>query len=170
MGDLSLISFYILTTLAIFAALMVIFSKNPVHSVLYLILCFFAISGHFLLLNAQFLFIVNIIVYAGAIMVLFLFVIMLLNLNAETEPHKPNLIKFAGVISAGMLLLVFVAALKNIDLSHINPNPNQEVGLVKPLGKELFTKFIVPFEVSSILFIAAMVGAVLLGKKQSSNG
>src|SRR5439155_22973739 len=115
MGHLSLYSFYFLSTLAIFAGLMVIFSRNPIHSVLYLIVCFFAISGHFLLLNAQFLFIVNIIVYAGAIMVLFLFVIMLLNLNAETEPHKSNLVKFAAVISAGLLLIVLVGSLKGVE-------------------------------------------------------
>ena len=72
-------------------------SKNPMHSVLWLIIVFFAISGHYVLLNAQFLAIVNMIVYAGAIMVLFLFVIMLMNLNAETEPQKNSWLKIAGV-------------------------------------------------------------------------
>ena len=80
--------FYFLSFLAIMFALMVVFSKNPVHSVLYLVLTFFTIAGHYVLLNAQFLAAVHIIVYAGAIMVLFLFVIMLLNLNKETEAHK----------------------------------------------------------------------------------
>ena len=75
------ILFWLLSVMALFSALMVVTNKNPVYSVLWLILTFFAISGHFLMLNAQFLFIVNIIVYAGAIMVLFLFVIMLINLN-----------------------------------------------------------------------------------------
>ena len=166
MGQLSLLAFYALSTLAIFAGLMVIFSRNPVHSVLYLIVCFFAISGHFLLLNAQFLFVVNIIVYAGAIMVLFLFVIMLLNLNAETEPHKPNLIKFAGVISAGLLLMVLVGSLKGMETMKSPAMVDNNIGLVENLGKELFTKFMVPFEISSILFLSAMVGAVMLGKKE----
>ena len=82
------ILFFLLSALAIFSAIMVLVSKNPVHSVLWLIVVFFAISGHYILLNAQFLAIVNLIVYAGAIMVLFLFVIMLMNLNADTEPRK----------------------------------------------------------------------------------
>src|SRR6266581_956272 len=91
--------FWFLSALAIGSALMVITRKNPVHSVLYLVVTFFAISGHYILLNAQFLAVVNIIVYAGAIMVLFLFVIMLMNLNKETEPQKNIWMKFFGVVS-----------------------------------------------------------------------
>src|SRR5260221_6231907 len=93
------ILFFFLSALALFSALMVLVSKNPVHSVLWLIVVFFAISGHYILLNAQFLAIVNLIVYAGAIMVLFLFVIMLMNLNASTEPQRNSLIKLAGVVA-----------------------------------------------------------------------
>jgi NADH-quinone oxidoreductase subunit J len=78
---------------------MVIISRNPVHSVLWLIVTFFAISGHYIMMNAQFIGIVNLIVYAGAIMVLFLFVIMLMNLNAETEPQKNKWLKLAGVVA-----------------------------------------------------------------------
>src|SRR6201990_2943589 len=103
------ILFWILSALASFSALMVLVSKNPVHSVLWLIVVFFAISGHYVLLNAQFLAIVNLIVYAGAIMVLFLFVIMLMNLNAETEPQKHIWMKLAGVISGGCFLLMLVS-------------------------------------------------------------
>src|SRR5919204_2871795 len=93
------ILFWFLSALALFSAIMVLLSKNPVHSVLWLIVVFFAISGHYLLMNAQFLAIVNIIVYAGAIMVLFLFVIMLMNLNADVEPQKGQLVQLAGVVS-----------------------------------------------------------------------
>src|ERR1700755_351696 len=93
------ILFWILSALASFSALLVVVSKNPVHSVLWLILVFFAISGHYILLNAQFLAIVNLIVYAGAIMVLFLFVFMLMNLNADTEPQKNYRLQLIGVIS-----------------------------------------------------------------------
>src|SRR5215212_8143238 len=96
----SLSVFYFLSFVAILSALMVVISKNPIHSVLYLIITFFAIAGHYILLNAQFLAAVHIIVYAGAIMVLFLYVIMMLNLNKETEPHKTNYIKFISVIAA----------------------------------------------------------------------
>jgi len=95
------ILFWFLTALALMGALMVVFSKNPVHSVLWLISVFFAISGHYILLNAQFLAVVNLIVYAGAIMVLFLFVIMLMNLNGETEPQKNKWLKITGIITGG---------------------------------------------------------------------
>ena len=89
------ILFWFLSAMALGAALMMVTSKNPVYSVLWLIVVFFAISGHYILLNAQFLAIVNIIVYAGAIMVLFLFVIMLMNLNANNEPQKNQWSKIA---------------------------------------------------------------------------
>src|SRR3954468_19489981 len=108
--------FWLLSVLAVFSALMVVSSKNPVYSVLWLIVTFFAISGHYILLNAQFLAIVNIIVYAGAIMVLFLFVIMLMNLNKTVEPAKNRWVKMAGAISGGCLLLVLVAALRNTEI------------------------------------------------------
>lgn len=90
--------FYVLSVLSVFSALMVVVSRKPVHSVLYLIFCFFTIGGHFLLLNAQFLFAVHIIVYAGAIMVLFLFTLMFINLNKEAEPYKSNLLKVAATV------------------------------------------------------------------------
>jgi NADH-quinone oxidoreductase subunit J len=161
------ILFWILSVAALFSALMVITSKNPVHSVLWLIATFFAISGHYILLNAQFLAIVNIIVYAGAIMVLFLFVIMLMNLNRETEPQKNRWIKMAGAIAGGCLLLVLVAALKNVEAaSKLEDVKGGDVGLIKSLGKELFSTYVVPFEISSILFLSAMVGAVVIGKKE----
>src|SRR6266567_1732656 len=93
------ILFWFLSLLALGGATMVVASKSPVHSILYLIITFFAISGHYILLNAQFLAIVNIIVYAGAIMVLFLFVIMLMNLNKSTEPKKNRWVKMAGGVA-----------------------------------------------------------------------
>ena len=107
--------FYFLTFLTLFAALGVVFSKSPVYSVLFLILTFFSLSGHYILLNAQFVAAVNVIVYAGAIMVLFLFVIMFLNLNQDTEQvqSKSTLTKVAGVISGGLLLVIMIAALKD---------------------------------------------------------
>jgi NADH-quinone oxidoreductase subunit J len=161
------ILFAILTVIALFSALMVITSKNPVYSVLWLIATFFAISGHYILLNAQFLAIVNIIVYAGAIMVLFLFVIMLMNLNKESEPKKNRWLKMAGAVSGGCLLLILVAALKNTDIKMQEEMiGGGNIGLIKSLGKELFTTYVVPFEISSVLFLSAMVGAVVIGKKE----
>src|SRR6188508_1702881 len=93
--------FWFLSVLALAGALMMVISKNPVYSILCLIVTFFAISGHYILLNAQFLAIVNIIVYAGAIMVLFLFVVMLMNLSKDTEPQKGRWLKMAGAIAGG---------------------------------------------------------------------
>jgi NADH-quinone oxidoreductase subunit J len=164
---LTQILFWILTVFTVFSALMVVVSKNPVYSVLWLIFTFFCISGHYILLNAQFLFIVNIIVYAGAIMVLFLFVIMLMNLNKSSEPQKNRWLRMAGVLAAGCLLLVLVAALKNIDIKKQVAETNTgDIGLIQNLGKALFNEFVVPFEISSILFLSAMVGAVVVGKKE----
>jgi NADH-quinone oxidoreductase subunit J len=157
--------FYLLSFLAIMFALMVVFAKNPVHSVLYLVLTFFTIAGHYVLLNAQFLAAVHIIVYAGAIMVLFLFVIMLLNLNKETEPHKSIWLKTSAAVASGSLLVVLVGSVKGavtITTTNIS-NPN--IGLIENLGITLFKDFLLPFEVSSILLLAAMVGAVMLGKR-----
>src|SRR3954463_15872653 len=117
--NLTAILFWFLTGLALFSALMVLASKNPVHSVLWLIVVFFAISGHYILMNAQFLAIVNLIVYAGAIMVLFLFVIMLMNLNSDTEPQKNTWLKIAGAISGGSLLLIMVDVVTSAtDMQH----------------------------------------------------
>src|SRR3954462_9271589 len=110
------ILFWVLSIITLFSALMVITSKNPVYSVLWLIVTFFTISGHYVLLNAQFLAIVNIIVYAGAIMVLFLFVIMLMNLGRLAEPQKHRWLRVVSVVAGGCLLLVFVAALKDIEI------------------------------------------------------
>jgi NADH-quinone oxidoreductase subunit J len=159
--------FWFLSVVALFGALMVITSKNPMYSVLWLIMVFFAISGHYFVLNAQFLGIVNIIVYAGAIMVLFLYVLMLMDLRKETEPRKNRWIKFAGAVSGGCLLLVLVAALRNIDIKNqVAEVKTGDIGLIETLGKELFTTYVVPFEISSILFLSAMVGAVVIGKKE----
>lgn len=161
------ILFWFLSVVAIFSALMVITNKNPVYSVLWLIATFFAISGHYILLNAQFLAIVNIIVYAGAIMVLFLFVIMLMNLNKETEPQKNRWLKMAGAVAGGCMLLVLVAALKDSSTKGADTLVHSgNIGLIKNLGKELFTTYVVPFEISSVLFLSAMVGAVVIGKKE----
>src|SRR5712672_3300649 len=153
------ILFWVLSILALLSAILVVVSKNPVYSVLWLIVVFVAISGHYILLNAQFLAIVNLIVYAGAIMVLFLFVIMLMNLNAETEPQKNKWLKIAGVIGGGSLLLVLVAALKSADFhNRIAETGTGNIGLIHNLGIVLFNEYVIPFEISSVLFLSDMVG------------
>ena len=156
--------FYILAAIAIISALVVVFSKSPVNSVIALIVTFLCIAGHYILLNAQFLAVVHVIVYTGAIMVLFLFVIMLLDMNRENEPHKKWTTKLAAVISGGMLLLVLLAAVKRLSLMPIQHAVNNKMGLVHDLGQVLFKDFLLPFEATSVLFLAAMVGAMMLGK------
>jgi NADH-quinone oxidoreductase subunit J len=157
--------FFILSFIAIFAALKVLISKSPMHSVLYLTLAFFAIAGHYILLNAQFLAVVHIIVYAGAIMVLFVYTVMLLNLNIQGEFPKPRFAKIASAIAGGLLMLTLIAVFRTYDLKVIADPALNQIGLVKTLGKVLFKDYFLPFELSSILFLAAMVGAVMLGKK-----
>jgi len=160
--------FYFISFVAILSALMVVFSKNPVYSVLYLIITFFCIAGHYILLNAQFLFAVHIIVYAGAIMVLFLYVIMLLNLNQDSEPHKSSLLKVMATICAGLLMLVLIGSLKGTEQMMQQQTTDASIGVVKNLGKVMFTDFLLPFEITSVLLLAAMVGAVMLGKSEVS--
>lgn len=165
--NITQILFWFLSFLAIVGAAGVVGSKNPVYSVLWLIVVFFAISGHYILMNAQFLAIVNIIVYAGAIMVLFLFVIMLMNLNADAEPAKNMNLKMAGTIAGMCLMLVFVAALSRSDeMNRVSLMKGSNIGLIGYLGKALFSDYVVPFEISSVLFLSAMVGAVVIGKKE----
>lgn len=158
--------FYFLSILALYSAIMVLLSRKPIHSVLYLTLTFFAIAGHYIMLNAQFLAVVHIIVYAGAIMVLFLFTVMLLNLNAEERSPKHLLIKIAAIVSGCTLMIVLIGIFMGFDVA-VKQDPSlTQIGLVKNLGKVLYEEYLLPFELSSILFLTAMVGAVLLGKKE----
>jgi NADH-quinone oxidoreductase subunit J len=164
--NFTIVIFYLLSTLALYAAIMMLLSKKPIHSVLYLTLTFFAIAGHYILLNAQFLAVVHIIVYAGAIMVLFLFTVMLLNLNKEEHSPKPLWVKAAAIIAGCMLGLVLIAVFRGYDLKVAQDPMVTQIGLVKNLGKILYSEYKLPFELASVLFLTAMVGAVLLGKKE----
>jgi len=158
--------FFFLSILALYSALMVLMSKKPIHSVLYLTLTFFAIAGHYILLNAQFLAVVHVIVYAGAIMVLFLFTVMLLNLNKEEVSPKPLWIKIVVIIAGGTLMIVLIGIFRGYDIAVQTDPFLTQIGLVKNLGRVLYKDYLLPFELSSILFLTAMVGAVLLGKKE----
>jgi NADH-quinone oxidoreductase subunit J len=159
---------YFLSGLTLLSALMVVLAKNPIHSVLYLVFTFFCISGHYVLLNAQFLMAVNIIVYAGAIMVLFLFVIMMFDLRKNQPESKSNLTKLAGSVVAGSLLVVLIALVRQNNFQ--TPQAEgfvSQTGMVENLGKVLYSEYLLPFELVSILFFVAMVGAVLLGKREA---
>ena len=102
-------------------------------------------------------------------MVLFLFVIMLMNLSKDTEPQKNKWLKLAGAVAGGCLLLVLIAALRNTERS-MTQLGSGDIGLIENLGKVLFKDYVVPFEISSILFLSAMVGAVIIGKKDEWKG
>lgn len=159
--------FYILGGLTVGSALMVVLSHHPIRSVLFLVVTFFMISANYVLMNAQFIAIVNIIVYAGAIMVLFLFVLMLLNLSKENEPRNSLFMTLGAVVAAGSLFTVFIASTRDaVIMMAERPVDSEASGLVENLGRLLFTKYVLPFEVSSVLFLAAMVGAVLLAKRE----
>lgn len=158
--------FILLTVLALYSGIMVLVSRKPIHSVLFLTMTFFAIAGHYVLLNAQFLAVVHVIVYAGAIMVLFLFTVMLLNLNKDERSPKSWWAKLLAVIAGSMLMLTLVGIFRNYDLAVTYDPMMTQIGLVKNLGKILYENYLLPFELSSILFLTAMVGAVLLGKKE----
>jgi len=167
-----LIIFYVLSAITLSTAFMTIFSRNPVHSAIYLVICFFSIAGHYLLFNAQFLALVHIIVYSGAIMILLLFTLMLMNLNKEDEVHKPRITRLGAVISVfitcGILLSIFLQS-KPIVGEYFSTGEDYQS--IKVLGQVLLDQengFMVPFEFVSILLLVAMIGSVLLSKKENS--
>lgn len=162
--------FYILSAITLGTAFLTIFSKNPIHSAIYLVLCFFSIAGHYLMFNAQFLAVVHVIVYSGAIMILMLFTIMLMNLNKEDEKNKSVLTRISAVISfclvAFVLLATFVKAQPVITEYKVS---GQDYQSIKVLGQVLLNDFMVPFEFASVLLLVSMIGAVLLSKKEHIN-
>jgi NADH-quinone oxidoreductase subunit J len=162
------IIFYILAAITLSTAFLTIYSKNPIHSAIYLVICFFSIAGHYLLFNAQFLALVHIIVYSGAIMILFLFTIMLMNLNKEDEVHKPRITRLGAIVVFCILSVVMIAVFVNsktimgeYDLT------GEDYQSIKKLGKVLLNEYMVPFEFASILLLVAMIGTVLLSKKET---
>lgn len=154
--------------LAISSAIVTITSKHPVKSAMALIFHFFMLSGLYLTLNAQFLAVLQVLVYAGAIMVMVVFVIMLLNLGDEEKLKKK--FQSAQFISIGlglaliaMLISVFVAS---FDFRQFDPNLSANIGTVQSLGKLLFSDFLFPIESIAILLTAAIVGAIVLAKRK----
>lgn len=160
------ILFFFIAFLAIASASYFVFARSPMYSILSLIVTMFSIAGLYILLNAQFLGIVQIIVYAGAIMVLFLYILMMLNLNKEDESKKQNALKFIGVFTGGILLVGMLGAFRGLKQNIFAADGiDHSVGLTKNLGKLLFNEYVLPFELASILILAGIVGAVLIGKK-----
>ena len=163
--------FYTFATIMVISSLMVILRKNPIHSALFLVVTFFCLGGVFLLLNAQFIAAIQVIVYAGAIMVLFLFVIMLLNVEREVaSPSGHGWQKFwAFVLSVAIgfsLISVMRTTVFTGKQGTLTPEVVNEVGNSEVIGRLLFPDFLLPFEITSILLLAAIIGAVILSKKK----
>jgi NADH-quinone oxidoreductase subunit J len=162
---MALAAFFVLSVLAVASALVVITHRNPVISALALACNLVSIAGFYLLLEAQFIALLQVMVYAGAILVLIVFVIMLLNLRDEVRARSSGMIQR---VLAPVLALLFAVALGRTMLAAPSSFPvvPDGFGTVEPLGRELFSRFFYPFEVISILLVVAMVGAVLLAKRR----
>jgi NADH-quinone oxidoreductase subunit J len=164
-----LIFLYFAAVILISAVLMIT-RKNPIHSVMFMLLLFFHIAGVFVLLNAEFLAAVQIIVYAGAILILYLFVVMLLNVDRESAVARANrywrwMVGFGVVIGAEVILLISRGT-----FSADRGRPMQLGGNgVKELGELLYQNYLIPFEVASIILLVGLVGAVMLAKKKSTD-
>lgn len=159
--------FIFLALLAIGSAVGMVVSKNTVNSALFLVLNMVALSGVYLVLEAQFLAIIQILVYAGAIMVLFLFVIMLLNLDAEESLFNKFRVKYFVAFLLGITILAQILYSLG-DISNMLPEISPEmaqVGTVEAVGNVLFTDYLLPFEMTAILLTAAVVGALLIAQQ-----
>jgi NADH-quinone oxidoreductase subunit J len=161
------ILFYVFAFLTLLCGVLVIanpFSRNPVTSAMFLVLTIISLAGLFVLLHAFFLAAVQILVYAGAVMVLFLFVIMLLDLKEEERRRVKAFGLVAGLVSAGAIVAIFLKVLLTARPGAGLPAPTLE-GEPANLGHLLFTQYLLPFEVVSVLLLVAMMGVILLSKK-----
>jgi NADH-quinone oxidoreductase subunit J len=166
--------FYAFAAVSVIGSLLVVLQRNPIYSVLSLILSFFGLSGLYVLLEAPFVAVVQIIIYAGAIMVLFLFTVMLLNVPREdaaewdrSHPlYRPMAMRIGGVLALLLALELGWALSRTTGLSGPIGEERLAVSSVAELGKVLFTDYMFAFEVTSILIIVSMVGAVVLARKR----
>ena len=169
--DANTISFYVFAAIAILASLGVVGQRNPMHSVMLLIVSFGALAGLYVLLDAPFTAVTQIIIYAGAIMVLFLFVVMLLNAHTEEDIPKamlgPRALRF-GVLLSLLLVLEVVTALSKFGYTFFSEDAGvvTDVSSVTNIGRQLFTTHAFAFEVTSILILVSMVGAVVIAGRK----
>jgi len=163
--------FVILAVFTVVTAILVIVQRNPVASAIFLILTLFALAGIYLLLHAEFIAAIQVLVYAGAIMVLFLFVIMLLNLEKEKRIVTRNrLLKGAGILLSLALLVQIGAIFQKVLLEgtkgSFSPEKVASLGNTQVIAQLLFTDFLLPFEITSVLLLVAIIGAIVLAKKE----
>ena len=156
--------FFLFAALAVGAAINVLLQKHVLYSALSLIVLLIAMSGLFILLEANFLAVINVIVYAGAIMVLFVFVIMLLNLPPDEDgADRLRWLKFFGIPMGLLLLFLILATLWQVGMGAALGT--QMAGTPEAIGRSLFTDYLLPFEVTSLLILIALMGAVVFAKK-----
>jgi NADH-quinone oxidoreductase subunit J len=165
---MELIAFYVLALLIVASALVVITNRNPVASAVALAFNLVAIAGLYMVLDAQFIGLLQVIVYAGAIMVLILFVIMLLNLRDEARAHPVGTFQRVLAPLSTLVFAVVIGRAVHASAPASFPEKVADFGTAASVGKALFTRFYYPFEAISLLLIVAMVGAVLLAKKRLS--
>jgi NADH-quinone oxidoreductase subunit J len=159
--------FYLFSFLALVCGLLVVvnpFSRNPVTSAMFLVLTIVSLAGLFVLLHAFFLAAVQILVYAGAVMVLFLFVVMMLDLKEEEQRTLKKVSLICGGVSVAGLAGVMITVMRRNAGSLGVSQPSVE-GTTRALGEMLFQKYLLPFEILSVLLLVAMVGVILLSKK-----
>ncbi|TNE68398.1 NADH-quinone oxidoreductase subunit J [bacterium] len=163
--------FILLATIAIGAALAMIVSKNAVNSALFLVMNMISLAGVYMLLNAQYLAVIQVLVYAGAIMVLFLFVIMLLNQEDEQGLFDKISFKylFSALLSFVLLAQVVYMIMHWTGATMTIAQTSSEIGTVESLGKVIFTEYLLPFEVTGILLTAAVVGALVIANKKANS-
>jgi NADH-quinone oxidoreductase subunit J len=162
---MELIAFFVLALLVVASALVVITHRNPVTSAVALAFNLVAIAGLYMVLDAQFIGLLQVIVYAGAIMVLILFVIMLLNLREEAKSHPAGTFQRVLAPLVSLMFAVVIGRALWMSAPSSFPQKAEGFGTAAMLGRELFTRFYYPFEAISLLLIVAMIGAVLLAKR-----
>lgn len=161
---MELILFIIFGSVALAGSVMVITRRHPISSAMYLILTLFAVAAIFVLRHSHFIAAIQVIVYAGAVVVLFVFVIMLLNVAESAIPvEKATVAKGLGVVAAGLLMIEGAVAGKSFSGGTVT---NVDIGSVEAVGSALFTKYLLPFELTSVLLLAAIVGAIIMAKKK----
>ena len=163
--------FAVLAVVTVITAILVIVQRNPVASAIFLIITLFSLAGIYLLLNAQFIAVIQVLVYAGAIMVLFLFVIMLLNLEKEKKTITRHRLQkalgvFLGVILLAQIGMIFSSVFLEGTRGKFTPEQVAAVGNTQVIARLLFTDYLLPFEITSILLLVAIIGAIVLAKRQ----